>query len=103
MIRQARAARILFDTLSSMGTQANDVTEAEISSLHEAVKGARSVLADKELLKPANKVLALLQTKVDMLGSTQQVKYDSARKNALAVLERALGPPLRSPQHPCQR
>jgi deoxyinosine 3'endonuclease (endonuclease V) len=93
IVRQAKALRFVFDLMNTLSEHVSSVSEAEVGKLKGALKDARSVMSSKEILKPANRVLTILE-----LGpQAQQSKYESARSEALAKMVAALGPPLRRP------
>lgn len=90
IVRQAKALRSAFDLLKAMSAEVSDVSEAEVQHLKKALQDARSVVTDKDLLKPVNRVLTLLES-----GSqANQTKFHTARTEALAKIAPALGPPL---------
>jgi len=88
-IRQVKAVRTLFGALQSLSEQAADVPDPKRQELKHALKDARSVVADKELLKPATKALAALELGAEAAVGTRQTKFAQARAEALARLQPA--------------
>lgn len=92
-VRQAKATRNLYDALTSLKRVRNDLTDSDLKPLRQALQDARSVVADKALLKPANKILAMFDT--GSLATTDAANLERTYSSALDALLPAIGPPLR--------
>lgn len=111
LVRQAKSLRTVFDLVGAMNAEVSAlekveerdqkkrvcergrVSDAEVSSLKKALQDARSVMADKELLKPANRLLQLLESK----QAPDPAKLEAICSEALTRMAPALGPPRRIP------
>merc|ERR1712039_300038 len=91
-VRQAKTLSALYDKLTSMSAQCQNVTVEEAASLKQTIQDAKSVVSDKELVKNASKVLAALESQAD----SRQSKFEASRSQTLAGFSQAaMGPPAR--------
>eukprot|EP00930_Biecheleria_cincta_P086620 TRINITY_DN75888_c0_g1_i1.p1 TRINITY_DN75888_c0_g1~~TRINITY_DN75888_c0_g1_i1.p1 ORF type:complete len:406 (+),score=58.68 TRINITY_DN75888_c0_g1_i1:49-1266(+) len=112
LVRQAKSLRTVSDLVGAvnaevtglkkfeargqktLGCELGRISDAEVSGLKKALQDARSVMTDKELLKPANRLLQVLE-------STQPpdlAKLEALCSEALTRMAPALGPPQRIPR-----
>lgn len=93
LVRQAKSLQTVFDLVGNFVSKQACVDEAEVSVLKKSLQDARSVMADKELLKPATRLLQLLESK----QPPDATKIEAICSEALARMAPALGPPQRMP------